>query len=186
MTPQEFNRWWDDFKIRFPTTINWLAADHKPEQLKGMIASWAETLADANLADCLEVSKGMQAGRLDDWGKNSDRIPAVIRRHARDIARAREPQTDSGDGETRLPPRGPLSLRTGEMSRYVAEALRTERHKSEWFPRALQILGDVPANREPRYRCPDCRDTGFIDVWHHLALNLFELFHCLLLHDLDH
>jgi len=171
MTREEFNRWWDDFKIRFPTTINWLAADHKPEALKLMISSWAETLADVDLADALEASKGMQSGRLEDWGRNSDRIPAMVRRHARDLGFARGRVEEPAVAQ---PARGGNGLRTGEMIRYVAEALRTKLPKSQWLARALSIMGNVPKEREPRYRCPDCRDTGFMDVWHHDAVSAFK------------
>lgn len=175
MNQSEFAVWWSDFHLRFATTAGWIRADNqpdKPQVLDMLLDTWAETLADVALADCLEVNRQMQSGDLDTWGKNSDMIPQTVRRHARAIAWAK---IDSDvDADLPLPPRGSNGLRFGEMQRYVSYAIEHKLPDQIWKPEALKRLGDVPKDREPRHKCPTCRDTGFVQVFTKAAISAFK------------
>lgn len=176
MTTDEFNIWLADFTYRFPTTVNWIRADNKPDRPEvwtGIMRSWRETLGDVQFDDALAATKGMQAGTLEDWGKNSDRIPAMVRRHAHYRQLQRTPNSEADD--PRLPPRSPNGLRFGEMYRYVLKAVEDGTPKEVWLIEGMKRLGNVTQDREPKYRCPTCRDTGFVIVWSRSATKAYRL-----------
>lgn len=172
MTRAEFSKWWGDFSVRFSTTASWLTSDNSDRELTAMLETWAETLGDVQLEDALAATKGIQAGTLEDWGKNSDRIPAIVRRHAHYRQLQRCPNNVADD--PRLPPRSPNGLRFAEMFRYVSKAVEDGVPREQWVVEGLKRLGNVPKEREPRYRCPVCRDTGWVIVWLGSAIRAYH------------
>jgi hypothetical protein len=173
MTLDDFRLWLADFRFRFPTTDAWVRADHGADQLQQMIRSWFEVFATLPLEAAMEATKGIQAGELEHWGRNSDLIPATIRRHALSIAYKQRANSDDPELPP-PPPRGANGLRFAEMFRYVSQALKDNVPKAIWLPEGLKRLGDVPTDRQPRYRCRTCMDTGYVIVWNRQAIGAFR------------
>lgn len=85
MTRDEFNDWFADYALRFPSTAAWL---EEKTQTAQVLSRWFEVLADHCHADCLEASRQVQAGyhEIGSWQDT----PQVIARVARLIAFTRD------------------------------------------------------------------------------------------------
>jgi hypothetical protein len=77
MNSQEFDRWMEDFRARFPATATWLVGLPSPVET---LLTWADVLKNAQLDCALQASREIQEGMWDlgQWQE----IPTTIARIA--------------------------------------------------------------------------------------------------------
>lgn len=110
MTQSEFNQWWQDYAVRFPSTASWFARVqsvdpnvNQVEHQRRILRTWFDVLKDAPLADALEVNARMQRGDLEAIGgfdTDKEKTPNVVRREAKQIAWEREERLKHRQGES--------------------------------------------------------------------------------------
>lgn len=87
MTKDEFNRWLQDYQVRFPDTANWISAQANSQDMLGV---WREALANVELGDALEVNRRLTRGDDEHWpAYEREETPAKIRKLSWDVARIR-------------------------------------------------------------------------------------------------
>lgn len=110
MTQSEFNQWWQDLSVRFPSTAAWFAkllpidsTTSQPEHQRRLLRTWFDVLRDVPLADALDVNARMQRGDLEAIGpfdSDKEKTPNAVRRHAKELAFQREERIKRRPGES--------------------------------------------------------------------------------------
>lgn len=172
MTPNEFDRWWSDSQMRWPSLSAWLGKcfSEQPRQVE-FLRSWRAVVADVALADALEVNRLMQAGDLPwvgEYDSDKERLPQHVRKLARQLAydrtgRHAEPEFDRKPGKETDFPAGKILRRWADLQK--AGVPREEAR--------AQVLAEIPIGKprwEPRYSCLVCRDTGRVLVASNTAI----------------
>lgn len=173
MTSIEFDQWWADFKAKFPDLGGpWFAKNRTPEMQRSILANWAEVLRDVTLAEATKVNRGMLSGDLDGFGGEWDRdkIATKVRTHA---INARRPSNWTGPDEDPYPqPKSEKTNLGGSLKELIdmQEAGATSQQCDEFLRKRFPA---ARADRQPRFKCVECLDTGRVEVWHwervHLA-----------------
>ena len=173
MKTVDFDRWWKDLTLRFPSVSEWLVRVHPSnDQQRQLLRAWCAVLEDTELADALEVNRLMLSGDLElprgggdlPGGYGSEQqMPQHVRRLARQIAWDREGGHERGE----LPPLGPKG--SGFPARQIInrwhKLMRDGMTREEARAKALEEFPvGVSVHREPRYSCLLCRDTGRVLV----------------------
>lgn len=176
MTQADFDRWWSDLTLRFPSVEGWLMR-HAQDAIaqRALLRTWFGVLRDTNTADALDVNQRMQSGDLP-FVENfqEERLPQHVRRLARqhafeNRATIQEPQPDYRPG----------SFPAGKILRRMIELADKGVPSAEAKAIALQEFPIGRSNREPRYNCPNCLDVGFVHVASNTAIQamLADEFH---------
>lgn len=185
MTTAEFNRWWEDVCLRWPSVSTWLAKcfpDGSRQQ--ALLRTWRDVLASVTLDDCLEVNRQMQAGELawvGEYDADKERLPQHVRRLARQLAWEREGRREPAEqmmtgNKGSSFPAGKLLMRWQELQ--AAGFTREESRE--------MALREFPVGesrfREHRYNCAVCLDSGRVLVAspsaiRAMALDTFETCH---------
>lgn len=179
MDREEFRKWAIDFGERFPASGDFLGSLPSATREKW----FDEIFAGLTLADCLEVSRRIMAqGDLAAYQR--EHIPSIFIKRCselkweRDLAAKKraDEQFKKEQGENSFA--GTRARFTPIMKRILkrvefAQREYSETHGGEWMPDAdrRQLLDELfdeldtdPDDREsqPRYKCLECRDTGFV------------------------
>lgn len=179
MKTAEFDRWWKDLAMRFPSVDAWLVRVHpSTASQRQLLRSWYGVLEDVTLADAMDVTLAMQAGDLE-WpggGEGSygfeERLPQHVRRLARQMAweRDRTAAVDSGPQDYR-----PTDFPAGKILRRLLEL--TDKGMPAAEARQI-VLSEIPLGRpayEPRYSCLTCLDSGRVNVASNAAIEAMLL-----------
>lgn len=163
MTPDEFNRWWSDAKMRWPSLESWLAKNFATQDRQvEFLKTWRAVLVDVSFADASEVNRKMQAGDLPwvgEYDSDKERLPQHVRRLAKQLA------FESRDKDQhREPDRKPSTFPAGKILRRILELRDAGTSPEEAKRIALEEFPIGPANYEPRYECHLCQDQGRVTV----------------------
>lgn len=168
MIAAEFDRWWADFTERWPDMGEWFADGRSADVQARILRNWSQALADVSLAEALAVNRGMYAGDLvgftGRWDR--DRVPAIVRQHAISARPAATTWTGPNDdphldqGAERPPKLNGVLHRLIEMRDAGADDASCRAFLAQEFP-------PEPRERQRRYVCITCFDSGRIEVWHH-------------------
>src|SRR5690242_16659049 len=90
MTIEEFDRWWKDAKLCWPSLATWLAkAFPDQSQQSELLRKWFRAIDDVTLQDALEVNRLMQSGELPwvgEYDSDKERLPRHVRGLAKQLA----------------------------------------------------------------------------------------------------
>jgi hypothetical protein len=164
MNAPEFNQWWIDAKLCFPSMAGWLSKTFAdPKTQNDFLRKWAAVLADVTIADALEVNRLMQSGDLPfvgEYDSDKERLPQHVRRHARRLAASRRPREVEPTSEL-----SPSSFPAGKILRRIFELTgKGGLSSSEAKEIALKEFPIGKSKWEPRYQCRLCFDVGRIEV----------------------
>lgn len=184
MTQTEFDRWWADVVLRFPSIDAWLVkvtsqdAVSADSSQRAVLRTWFDVLGDVNLTDALEVNRQMQSGELEwvgDYDGNKERLPQHVRRLARQMSWERHARPTE---ETRRD-LTPTSFPAGKILRRMSELAANGVERDAAKKMALEEFPIGQPNYEPRYRCLVCLDVGRVFVASNPAIEymLADRFH---------
>ena len=164
MAPDEFNRWWTDAKLCFPSLQAWLAkAIPDTNQQAAFLRKWRDVLSDVRLDHALEVNRLMQSGDLPlvgEYDGDKEKLPQHVRRLARQIAwDRREKPAEEFSGRL-----NPTSFPAGKILKRILEL--TDRGTPADEAKAI-VLAELPVGSPrytPRYHCTVCLDVGMVTV----------------------
>jgi len=162
MNSLDFNRWWSDAKLCFPSLSTWMAKVFPaPTDQTSLLRKWAGVLSDVSIEHALEVNQAMLAGNaafVGDYDGDKERLPQHVRRLARQMAfERRERVAEPVDTK-------PSSFPAGKILRRVAEMIEAGITRDDAMAAALKEFPLGKSGYEPRYRCHLCLDVGSIDV----------------------
>lgn len=165
MNRTEFDRWWADLLLRWPSVSVWLAKSFPDAtQQAALLRTWRDVLKDVAIADCLEVNQKMQSGDLGwvgEYDADKERLPQHVRRLARQLTFERDGYREEAEPSR---PRQPTDFPAGKILRKILALVETGTPRDE--ARAL-VLANLPVGRpawEPRYSCLTCHDSGRVLV----------------------
>lgn len=164
MTPTDFNNWWADCKLRWPSLDTWLckcfADTHRQTEF---LRNWRSVLLDVNLADAMEVNRLMQVGDLawvGEYDADKERLPQHVRRLARTLRAERQPRQQPEP----LPELKPSAFPAGKILRRMLELVDSGLPRDEAKAIAVKEFPVGKPTWEPRYHCHLCRDVGNVTV----------------------
>lgn len=143
----------------------WFAKNRTPEMQRHILANWSEVLRDVTLAEAVKVNRGILRGDLEGFGGEWDRdkIATRVRTHA---INARRPNNWTGpdDDPYPQPKREPLNL-AGALHDLIdmQERGATQQQCGEFLRKRFP---PARPDRQPRFTCVECLDTGRVEVWH--------------------
>lgn len=168
MNGQDFNRWWSDVKLCFPSIAQWIARTFPDVQTQtALLRKWAGVLADVSIDNALEVNRAMLSGDLEFFGSGKERevfdsdrerLPQHVRKLARQMAFERRERTPEQFDEK------PSSFPAGKILRRMAEMREAGFTRDDAMAAALKEFPIGRPTWEPRYHCHLCFDAGSIDV----------------------
>lgn len=161
MTKEEFNQWLEGYKRAYPETAGWLngLGDRKAD----MLTTWQYALQDVTLDEARKVTAAMVRGEVPYVpAYERERTGTVVRQAAYEARSRAKPFPDK-------PEHHPLTKRDREalVSLGGLFAQLTERNHTQAEKLAF-LERHFPPSTDPRDRflCPQCRDSGYVDVWH--------------------
>lgn len=171
MSRTEFDSWFADLTLRFPSVSAWLAkVSPTPERQRATLVAWLGVMADVDAVSAAEVNRKMHAGDMPfvgDYDADKERLPQHVRRLARQLAakskatrHASEPERDAKQG----------SFPAGKLLARVIELVEAGVSSREAKQIALEEFPTTPPKWEPRYGCAMCRDTGRVEVASNAAI----------------
>lgn len=165
MIKAEFNTWWTDVLLRFPSVDAWLVRAHDVESNRdALLVTWAGVLSDVQLIDALEVNRLMQLGDLPwvgEYDHEKEKLPQHVRRLARGLVANRQPRADEPEYKR---PSKETDFPAGKLlARFLDLKERGTPH-DEARRLALEAFPVGKPKWEPRYHCPICQDSGFVTV----------------------
>lgn len=111
MTKDEFNRWLQDYQVRFPDTANWISAQANTQD---MLEVWREAMTSVDVRDALEVNRRLTRGDDEHWpAYEREETPAKIRKLAWEVARTRkqfEPNAETLARQAIVPVAFPIGI----------------------------------------------------------------------------
>lgn len=178
MTRTEFDQWWADVKLRWPSVSTWLAKAFPAEpQQVAFLRTWRDVLADVSLDHCLEINSLMQSGDMQFVGSDGKIYDSDLEKLAQHVRRLAKRLTweRSGRIEQSEPRRFDGSISNSPNLKKILlrwRELQDEGHSRE-DARAMAMaefpIGTSPY-REPRYNCHLCLDQGCVIVASNAAI----------------
>lgn len=162
MTSSDFERWWADLILRFPSVETWLTkvAPFEDDQT-ALLRSWAIVLGDVDKGSALAVNLQMQSGDLPwvgEYDGDKERLPQHVRRLAKQLAyNEKEP-------EPVVEYQRPSTFPAGKILRRLMELTDNGMPSAEAKAIAFQEFPSIPPQWEPRFDCHLCQDSGRITV----------------------
>lgn len=166
MTEDEYQRWATYHAAIFPDFGQWWKTI-PPQSVAELRQQFRNILRHISLPDALEASNRMLAGTVELCpGYERSMLASRIATAAREIAADRAPRRPESSYRYRpsQPGEGPTA---GEIYR---EVLRRSDLGEDPVAVARELIPPVPPDREPRFKCPKCRDTGITWVWSNRAI----------------
>lgn len=162
MTREEFDKWLDGYKRAFPETAGWLNGLGEIRK-KDMLDTWAFALSSVPLDDARKITAAMVLGEVPHVAAfERERTGTVVRQAALDARSRAKPYQDA-------PTHQPLTKRerSGLVSLAGLFAQLTDREHTQ-DERAAFLGQHFGPSTDPRdhYMCPQCRDSGYVEVWH--------------------
>lgn len=154
MDARDFNRWLVYHGTRFPDTAHWIESLPSVAEVK---ASWREALADVPLEDAKRVTDAILKGdipQIENYAR--ERIPSIVREHARAMQRARIEALPARPQTWRDAYRCHLCRDTGFAYVWSVKAMRLMRaaiERGEDGVREVSALGDRGALCAARCKC---------------------------------
>lgn len=175
MTQPEFDLWWGDLALRFPSVEAWLVKattdDEKPDELRQrmMLKTWFGVMRETAAEDAMEVNRLMQSGELPFVGDfKQEQIPQHVRRLARQLA------WDNNGGSREEPdyehPQRDTDFPAGKILRRWWELERLGTPRDEARTVALKEFPVGRSRYQPRFNCHLCLDVGRLSVASNAAL----------------
>ena len=178
MTKQEFERWWADVTMRFPSIDTWLSKVAGDEiSQRTLLKTWYDVLGGTPIADALEVNRLMQAGEVPwvgEYDSDKERLPQHVKRQCRQLAMDREVKPNREEFAPATSKTG--GFHPGKILRRMQELIESGVTRDEARNIALAEfpVGQSPF-RERRYNCPTCLDVGRITVASNEAIKAMML-----------
>ncbi len=170
MTYAEFWEWWNDYSIAFPYVDSKLGSIEEKgnEGGKQTLRGWSKALADVALADAKRVTEMMVRGDIEpvDQFKLGE-TAAIVRRHAKELA-YRKNSPAEGEKSWKLPAQAGGVISHLRLKPALETYLRMKAHgaSAQEVTEALQrMIPPDPPDRQRRYRCLLCKDSGLAWVW---------------------
>jgi hypothetical protein len=173
MTIEEFDRWWKDAKLCWPSLATWLhKAFPDQSQQSELLRKWFRAIDDVTLLDALEVNRQMQSGEMPwvgEYDSDKERLPRHVRGLAKQLAADRRPTEN----------REQFAPTTHKAGGFPGAAIirRMETLLKAGTPRAearAMALEEFPVGTSPfperRYHCAKCLDVGRISVASNAAI----------------
>lgn len=173
MNSAEFVDFLDDLKRKSPLLAEWVKS--LPD---ATIAEWiSEVFSRINLRDAKVVNREIRDGVHDLSGYRRDEFCRTYIRRCAELTHAREEK--SAEQKWQEAKRGTPSFATIERDRVMGPAFRKVRAKMaewsqshpgervpaelihQWTEDVFADAADDDPERQPRYRCLTCRDTGY-------------------------
>lgn len=173
MTREEFKTWADDFSKRFPASGDWLGGLSTATR-----QVWFEDcFSSLELRDCLAVNRQiMLAGELEAYRR--EHLPAIFIKGCQDLAHAREQRAEARRPQQREESLSGTKRTFTPVMRRVLNRVESEQrryrqdHVGERMPDSdclslvdslmRQLDQDDDETTSPRFKCLDCRDSGFV------------------------
>jgi hypothetical protein len=164
MTTAEFDRWWSDLIVRFPSVETWLVKSaHDENSQRQVLRNWCSVFHDVPVIEAVEVNRQMQAGDLPwvgEYDGDKERLPQHVRRLAKQLAwEGREKPKNDPSAELK-----PTSFPAGKILRRMLEL--TDKGMSGQEAREI-VCQELPVGNpkwEPRYDCLICYDAGTVTI----------------------
>jgi hypothetical protein len=173
MTTAEFDRWFEDVLLRFPSVDSWFEKHFQDTaEKRRTLRNWCVALDDVQIADVMEVNSLMQAGDLPwvgEYDSDKERLPRHVRGLAKQLAADRRPTEN----------REQFAPTTHKAGGFPGAAIirRMEVLLKAGTPRAEAraiALEEFPVGTSPfperRYHCAKCLDVGRISVASNAAI----------------
>ena len=167
MNREEFGRWAAQLEARFGDRLEWLKKDKSSEQLSMLSAAWFETLEDVTLAGAMDAIRAMHRGDAE-FPTSVDFVPKAVRRHALAFEN-RRPLVEGSPPEEYVPrSKSPVTGWAGIM--YEASAMLDSGKTQAEVQLFLEAKIGSAVEKERRYNCLPCLDSGMVYVWGNKAI----------------
>jgi len=169
MNKTEFKTWFDDFAVRFPDRFHWLEKGRDDSDWERVQKSWRQTLDDVSLEDCTVALVSLQKGDIDA-PKSIDDFPGVVRKHARQLGRDRRAIRELKKTREPIERMTGQPVALGGIFRELLKMHEAGATEDEQVAMLQRRFPPVPPERQHRYGCAFCLDTGFMTIWSFAAV----------------
>lgn len=166
MTNPEFLRWWEDFLERWPDMGARFAENRSEEAQQSILRRWCDAMFDVGIDEALAVNRLMYIGDLpcfSDWDR--DKLPAIVRQHC--IAQRPPPSNWTGPNDDPYPqPADTLPVKLHGSMRALMDLRERGADAAECQAFLAREFPPERSDRQRRYTCLQCFDSGRVEVWH--------------------
>jgi len=164
MTNEDFDKWREDFGRHFPSVVSWFK-NLPTETQDAQRELWRKVLADVSLRDALAANWRIYNGDEEAIGTTNaerERSATYVRRVAVKIRAEREAKSSKSPARDVYLPRQATS---GDPKSGAYGTFKSLVDNGVDLKDAVEQAFGGARGREISYRCPQCRDSGSVEVW---------------------